>query len=148
MIPSSFILLFIMVSGPTAGGRCPGGVVPYLVSACLLSALLHLPEARASYYPQSGECKGKKDCTGRNCCCTSITSITSSQEPHITACSDIRASCCSCCSSITLLSSQDCLFDRNHINIPVCDLEEASHLLQPEFIVMLQRYLLDIHQTD
>eukprot|EP00064_Thunnus_orientalis_P015748 superscaffoldBa00002983_g15807 len=50
-----------MVSGT---GRCPGGVVRYLVSACLLSLLLYLPEARASYYPQSGECKGKgKDCT-------------------------------------------------------------------------------------
>ncbi|XP_041804300.1 tomoregulin-1 [Chelmon rostratus] len=53
-----------MVSGP---GRClgrPGGVVRYLVSACLLCLLLYLPEARASYYPQSGECKGKgRDCT-------------------------------------------------------------------------------------
>ncbi|XP_074544344.1 tomoregulin-1 [Halichoeres trimaculatus] len=53
-----------MVSGP---GRCPGragGVVRYLVSACLLSLLLYLPGARGSYSPQSGECKGKvKDCT-------------------------------------------------------------------------------------
>lgn len=60
------INIIIMVSGP---GRCPGrpgGVVRYLVSACLLSLLLYLPEARASYYPQSGECKGKgKDCTGK-----------------------------------------------------------------------------------
>ncbi len=65
----AWIIIFfiiIMVSGP---GRCPGrpgGVVRYLASACLLSLLLHLPQARASYYPQSGECKGKgKDCTGK-----------------------------------------------------------------------------------
>lgn len=58
-----------MLSGP---GRCPGrpgrpgGVVRYLASACLLSVLLYLSEARASYNPQSGECKGKgKDCTGK-----------------------------------------------------------------------------------
>lgn len=53
-------------------GRCPGGVVRYLVFACLLSLLLYLPEAQASYNPTSGECKGKgKDCTGktRGCCC-------------------------------------------------------------------------------
>lgn len=60
------LIILIMVSGP---GRCPGrpgGVVRYLASACLLSLLLYLPEARASYYPQSGECKGKgKDCTGK-----------------------------------------------------------------------------------
>ncbi|CAK6980741.1 tomoregulin-1, partial [Scomber scombrus] len=50
-----------MVSG---AGRCPGAVVRYLVSACLLSVLLYLPEAQASINPQSGECKGKgKDCT-------------------------------------------------------------------------------------
>ncbi|XP_062284271.1 tomoregulin-1-like [Scomber scombrus] len=52
-----------MVSG---AGRCPGAVVRYLVSACLLSVLLYLPEAQASINPQSGECKGKgKDCTGK-----------------------------------------------------------------------------------
>lgn len=57
------IILITMVSGPA---RCPGAVLRCLVSACLLSLLLYLPEARASYYPQSGECKGKgKDCTGR-----------------------------------------------------------------------------------
>ncbi|XP_068196495.1 tomoregulin-1 [Antennarius striatus] len=43
-----------MVSGP--------GVAPVLLSACLLALLLQLPRARASY-PQSGECRGKKDCT-------------------------------------------------------------------------------------
>ncbi|XP_037313872.1 tomoregulin-1 isoform X1 [Pungitius pungitius] len=50
-----------MVSGP---GGCPGGAARFLLSACLLNVLLYLPEARASYPPQSGECKGKgKDCT-------------------------------------------------------------------------------------
>lgn len=65
-VSGGWIIIFIMVSGP---GRCPGrpsGVVRYLVSACLLCLLLYLPEARASYYPQSGECKGKgRDCTGK-----------------------------------------------------------------------------------
>lgn len=65
-LSGGWITIFIMVSGP---GRCPGrpgGVVRYLVSACLLCLLLYLPEARASYYPQSGECKGKgRDCTGK-----------------------------------------------------------------------------------
>ncbi|TWW73101.1 hypothetical protein D4764_15G0004950 [Takifugu flavidus] len=39
------------------------GLVLYLLSACLLVPL-HLPEARASYHPQSGECRGRKDCSG------------------------------------------------------------------------------------
>ncbi|TNM97655.1 tomoregulin-1 [Takifugu flavidus] len=38
------------------------GLVLYLLSACLLVPL-HLPEARASYHPQSGECRGRKDCS-------------------------------------------------------------------------------------
>lgn len=38
-------------------------LVLYLLSACLLVPL-HLPEARASYHPQSGECRGRKDCSG------------------------------------------------------------------------------------
>ena len=62
----------IVIMVPSGAGRCrwrPGGVLRYLVSACLLSVLLYLPEARASYYPQSGECKGKgKECTGKTCC--------------------------------------------------------------------------------
>lgn len=68
-------ITIIMVSGP---GRCPGGAARYLVSACLLSVLLYLPEARASYYPTSGECKGKgKDCTGKRTaaawlCCAAV----------------------------------------------------------------------------
>lgn len=52
-----------MVSGPV--------LVPLLLSACLLAALLHLPEAEASYAPQSAECRGKgKECTGRSRCRT------------------------------------------------------------------------------
>lgn len=52
------LIILIMVSGP--------GLVPHLVTACLLASLLHLPEARGSYSPQSGECRGKaKDCTGK-----------------------------------------------------------------------------------
>lgn len=58
IITATTTLIIIMVSGP--------GLVPYLVSACLLSPLLFLPGAGASYYPQSGECRGKgKDCTGK-----------------------------------------------------------------------------------
>ncbi|KAM9844977.1 tomoregulin-1 [Aulostomus maculatus] len=45
----------------SGAGRGPGGVVRYLPLACLL--LLWPPEARASYQPQSGECRGKgKEC--------------------------------------------------------------------------------------
>ncbi|XP_032388161.1 tomoregulin-1-like [Etheostoma spectabile] len=51
--------MWIMVSGP--GRR--RGPERYLVSACLLSVLLHLPGARATYPAHSGECRGKgKDC--------------------------------------------------------------------------------------
>ncbi|MED6290236.1 hypothetical protein CHARACLAT_011025 [Characodon lateralis] len=53
-----------MLTGPGRCRRRPGGAVRCLVSACLLSLLLYLPEARASYQPQSGECKGKgKECS-------------------------------------------------------------------------------------
>ena len=39
-------------------------LVLYLLSACLLLPL-HLPEARASFHPQSAECRGRKECSGR-----------------------------------------------------------------------------------
>lgn len=55
-----------MLSGRWRRPGRPGRVARSLVSAWLLSALLYLSEARASYNPQSGECKGKgKECTGK-----------------------------------------------------------------------------------
>ncbi|KAK5920135.1 hypothetical protein CgunFtcFv8_023974 [Champsocephalus gunnari] len=50
-----------MFSGP---GRSTRGSLRFLLPALVLLLPLHLPAARASYYPHSGECKGKgKDCT-------------------------------------------------------------------------------------
>ncbi|XP_008333305.1 tomoregulin-1 isoform X2 [Cynoglossus semilaevis] len=44
-------------------GRRVCGFLRFLLSVALLTLLLHLQEAHASYSPQSGECRGRKDCT-------------------------------------------------------------------------------------
>ncbi|KAK1879476.1 Tomoregulin-1 [Dissostichus eleginoides] len=50
-----------MFSSP---GRSTRGSLRFLLPALVLLLPLHMPAARASYYPHSGECKGKgKDCT-------------------------------------------------------------------------------------
>uniref|UniRef100_A0A3P9QB24 Transmembrane protein with EGF-like and two follistatin-like domains 1a n=1 Tax=Poecilia reticulata TaxID=8081 RepID=A0A3P9QB24_POERE len=54
----------MMLTGPGRCRRRPGGAVRCLASAWLLALLLAGPEARASYQPQSGECKGRgKECS-------------------------------------------------------------------------------------